>query len=103
MQGTVLLEPSLQPRAVWQFEAAMVLLSGFWPARGLLSGVWPPLGGTDDPTTPNSPLNDLASLEDSPGSCLQLASPGSSYERLRVPRSTRYKTKYTLYILFGVS
>ena len=43
----MLLDKGLDPVAVWQFEAVMVLLSGFWPPRGLLSGGWPPLGDSD--------------------------------------------------------
>jgi hypothetical protein len=42
VQGTVLLGMGIQPKAVWRFEAVMVLLSGHWPPRGLLSGSWPP-------------------------------------------------------------
>lgn len=38
LQGTVLLDPVLQPRACTEFEAVLVLLGGHWPARGLLSG-----------------------------------------------------------------
>lgn len=41
-QGTVLLDMAMQPRAVWRFEAVLVLLSGHWPPRGLVSGCWPP-------------------------------------------------------------
>ena len=52
VQGTVLLDAAFKPKAVWQFEAVMVLLSGFWPARGLLSGDWPPLGDSDGDDTP---------------------------------------------------
>ena len=33
---------SMQPQAVWHFEAVLVLLSGLWPPRGLVSGCWPP-------------------------------------------------------------
>ena len=42
LQGTVLLDMAMQPRAVWRFEAVLVLLSGHWPPRGLVSGCWPP-------------------------------------------------------------
>ena len=42
LQGTVLLDITMQPRAVWRFEAVLVLLSGHWPPRGLVSGCWPP-------------------------------------------------------------
>ena len=43
LQGTVLLDMAMQPRAVCgRFEAMLVLLSGHWPPRGLVSGCWPP-------------------------------------------------------------
>ena len=47
-QGTVLLDMSMQPQAVWRFEAVLVLLSGFWPPRGLVSGCWPPGGASPE-------------------------------------------------------
>ncbi|CAL8463448.1 g2982 [Coccomyxa elongata] len=50
-KGTVLLGMGLQPRAVWRFEAVMVLVSGHWPPRGLLSGCWPPR--STSPTDPD--------------------------------------------------
>ena len=56
MQGTVLLDMSMQPQAVWRFEAVLVLLSGFWPPRGLVSGAWPP--GSASPGQPRwAPVN----------------------------------------------
>lgn len=42
-KGTVLLAPSLNPEAVTEFEAVLVLLDGQWPPRGLVSGVYPPV------------------------------------------------------------
>ncbi|KXZ52069.1 hypothetical protein GPECTOR_10g1092 [Gonium pectorale] len=41
-KGAVLLEPALEPRTSWAFEAVLLLLGGHWPPRGLLSGCWPP-------------------------------------------------------------
>ncbi|KAG2502058.1 hypothetical protein HYH03_000552 [Edaphochlamys debaryana] len=50
-KGRVLLEPALQPRTSWAFEAVLILLGGHWPPRGLLSGRWPPAGEDDiDPS-----------------------------------------------------
>lgn len=46
-KGAVLLHPSLKPQASVEFEAALVLLGGHWPARGLLSGCYPPEGEGD--------------------------------------------------------
>ncbi|GIL59837.1 hypothetical protein Vafri_14551 [Volvox africanus] len=43
-KGAVLLEPALQPRTSWTFEAVLILLGGHWPPRGLVSGRWPPAG-----------------------------------------------------------
>ncbi|GLC40915.1 hypothetical protein PLESTF_001055800 [Pleodorina starrii] len=43
-KGAVLLEPALQPRTSWTFEAVLILLGGHWPPRGLVSGRWPPVG-----------------------------------------------------------
>jgi len=51
VQGTVLLGKEVAPRAVWRFEAVMVLSSGHWPPRGLLSGCWPPRSAS--PTDPD--------------------------------------------------
>lgn len=39
---------SMHPRAVWRFEAVLVLLSGHWPPRGLLSGCWPPASASSE-------------------------------------------------------
>lgn len=58
----MLLDKALKPQAVWQFEAVMVLLSGFWPARGLLSGGWPPLGDSDG----DELFSDMCLTPDSP-------------------------------------
>ena len=44
----MLLDMSMQPQAVWRFEAVLVLLSGFWPPRGLVSGCWPPGNGSPE-------------------------------------------------------
>ena len=41
---------SMQPQAVWRFEAVLVLLSGFWPPRGLVSGCWPPGSASPEQT-----------------------------------------------------
>jgi hypothetical protein len=90
----VLLDPVLNPGAVWQFEAIMVLLSGFWPARGLLSGAWPPLGGMDAPPPSKSFAGDPSGDDPFSDSSLPQGSPGSSYDRMRTPRSSRYKTRW---------
>ena len=83
LQGTVLLDAALRPRAVWQFEAVMVLLSGFWPPRGLLSGSWPPQVDSDAEAS----HSDSSVALDSPGP--------SSLDRLRSPpsRSSRQRTR----------
>ncbi|EFJ52866.1 hypothetical protein VOLCADRAFT_102822 [Volvox carteri f. nagariensis] len=47
-KGAVLLEPALQPRTSWTFEAVLILLGGHWPPRGLVSGRWPPAGDEVD-------------------------------------------------------
>ena len=59
----MLLDIGLQPASVWEFEAVMVLLSGFWPARGLLSGGWPPLGDSEG----DELFSDACLTPDSPG------------------------------------
>ncbi|GLI70309.1 hypothetical protein VaNZ11_015260 [Volvox africanus] len=46
-KGAVLLEPALQPRTSWTFEAVLILLGGHWPPRGLVSGRWPPAGNDE--------------------------------------------------------
>ncbi|GFR43379.1 hypothetical protein Agub_g4451 [Astrephomene gubernaculifera] len=53
-KGAVLLEPALQPRTSWTFEAVLILLGGHWPPRGLLSGRWPP-AGVDEVGAPPHP------------------------------------------------
>eukprot|EP00198_Chlamydomonas_reinhardtii_P007126 XP_001696462.1 GTP binding protein [Chlamydomonas reinhardtii] len=60
-KGAVLLEPALQPRTSWSFEAVLILLGGHWPPRGLLSGRWPPLD-EDDPAYVVNMQGDLGCL-----------------------------------------
>eukprot|EP00798_Chlamydomonas_sp_ICE-L_P007097 gene7097-200_t len=52
-KGAVLLDAATCPAAFWEFEAALVLLGGHWPARGLISGRWPPC--QDEPRRPPTP------------------------------------------------
>lgn len=80
-QGTVLLDVSLRPSAVWQFEAVMVLLSGFWPPRGLVSGSWPPQLDSD--------ADDACS-----DSSMPFDSPAASFDRLRSPPSRGGRNKH---------
>ena len=61
----------------------MVLLSGFWPARGLLSGGWPPLGDSDG----DDLFGDICLTPDSPGFLDQSRAPGQRLSRTKQRRA----------------
>ena len=89
-KGTVMLDNRVEPHAVMEACAYMILTNGQWPPRGLLSGRWPP-----EDEEPGSPVaaqrtTDAPAL-DSDGSARRKAQPSDGEARPRIVRRTKYR------------
>lgn len=112
-KGGVLLDAGAAPHTYWEFEALLVLLGGFWPARGLLSGSWPPAGeeapAADTAESARSPAaaagggaggvhaGDSLCLHAKKGEGLELASEQQSQHRGRKQRRGSKRYEFTVH------
>jgi hypothetical protein len=83
-----MLDQRMEPKAVMEAAAYMILTNGQWPPRGLLSGRWPP--EDDEPCSPTRTQSDAqATVSDSADDTNRKHDGWTS--RNRLARKTKYK------------
>lgn len=89
-KGTVMLDNRVEPHAVTEACAYMILTNGQWPARGLLSGRWPPEGEEPGSPVAGQRTSDTPAVLDTDGGTRRKQhSDGEA--RPRIARRTKYR------------